>query len=109
MINFGGSLYVVLFLSGALFVLVLDLLWGMVKERYRYRMEDINMSMYRCSECEDMVDNDYHPCTEDTRRGPMSCDLLCPECAAVVEEHKEAREYEISQQHAQWCVDRGLT
>ena len=35
MINFGGSLYVVLFLSGALFVLVLDLLWGMVKERYR--------------------------------------------------------------------------
>ena len=49
-------------------------------------LADVIVSMYRCSECEDMVDNDYHPCTEDTRRGHRSTDLLCPECAAEIEE-----------------------
>ena len=36
------------------------------------------MAMYRCSRCENTIDNDWHPCTEDPRD---ELGLMCPDCA----------------------------
>ena len=33
------------------------------------------MAMYRCSQCEAFIDNDYHPCEEGPDR-----ELWCPAC-----------------------------
>jgi len=66
--------------------------------------------MYRCNECQNFIDNDYHPCEEDTRPDFVGQHLLlCPACAGNVADTKEARDYEISQRHAQWCIEKGIT
>lgn len=63
------------------------------------------MAMYKCSGCDEYVDDDWLPCTEDKK---TEFGLLCPDCAMEREEESEARAYEISQRHAQWCAEKGL-
>ena len=58
------------------------------------------MSMYFCDGCQQFLDDDWHPMEEDE---------LCPDCHLEKDEKKQARAYEISQQHAQWCIEKGLT
>jgi len=39
------------------------------------------MSIYRCSECDEPKDNDWHPCIEDPRP-TVDNGLLCEDCAS---------------------------
>ena len=57
------------------------------------------MGMYYCVGCDDIIDNDYSPMAESE---------LCPECEWDREERQAARDYEISQRHAQWCAEKGM-
>ena len=59
------------------------------------------MSMYRCSRCGGLKDNDYNVCTEDPRE-PLG--LMCEECACEVEDEKETRAEEIRASHDDWLA-----
>jgi hypothetical protein len=58
------------------------------------------MAMYYCEGCDNLLDNDYHPMEEDE---------LCPGCHLEKQSQKEERDYVVSQRHAHWCKQKGLT
>jgi hypothetical protein len=46
------------------------------------------MSIYRCWECQRMIDNDYHPCADHPTN---SLEFICPACLEEKEEaHQDA-------------------
>ncbi len=66
------------------------------------------MATYRCNKCDTFKDGDYCVCSQDPRPG-QSLELVCEDCMCELEYEKEARDYEISQRHAEWCRQKGFT
>ena len=45
------------------------------------------MAMYRCDECEKLIDGDYFPCVEHPTQADLFC---CEECADKIEAEEDA-------------------
>jgi len=51
------------------------------------------MAMYYCHDCDKLLDDDYHPCTEHPQKHG---EIVCPDCALEWEDRAERMEEEIN-------------
>jgi len=64
------------------------------------------MAMYRCEECDQLIDGDYFPCVEHPTIPEAFC---CEECAANLEEEVEMqKEFKRMRSANQREVESGL-
>lgn len=62
------------------------------------------MAIYRCDECDQLIDDDYFPCVEHPHYADQFC---CEECADKVEEEEKA-EFKRMRSEYQREVESGL-
>jgi hypothetical protein len=54
--------------------------------------------MYYCEQCDNYIDNDYHPCEVDPR-DPKGLTLVCPDCFFFLVEDPDGQPDEAQEWH----------